>query len=320
MFGFFPLRAQKRNKMNYKIKIILILIVAVALLFILFINNNGVLDKNSGKVSVVTTLFPYYDFARIIGGDKVDVSLLLPPGIEAHAFEPKPSAVFEINNADIFVYTGDFMEPWAKDILVGVNNKNLTELEVGGIVNLLREDQGNIDSGIDPHVWLDFNNSEIIVDGILSALVMKDPQNSALYIQNADGLKKQLEDLDNNFKTDLSNCRTRTLIYGGHYAFGYLVKRYNLNYLAAQGLAPDSEPAAQDLARLIVELKNNDIKYVFYEELSSPKIAEMISRETGAKLLLLNAAHNITKEDLNNKVSFIDIMKENLVNIKIGCQ
>ena len=306
--------------MNYKIKIILLLFVLMAFFSFLFLNSQNIFIKNTEKINIVATLFPYYDFARIIGGDKIEVSLLLPPGVEAHSFEPKPSDIFKINNADVFVYTGDFMEPWAKDILVGINNKKLFVVKAGDIVNLLEGSEEGLGSGVDPHIWLDFSNSENIIDGILSAFVKKDPKNSDFYIENAHELKNELKDLDNSFKIGLSNCQTKTLIYGGHYAFGYLVKKYGLNYLAAQGLAPDSEPTARDLARLINELKKNNIKHVFYEEFSSPKIAETISGETGAKLLFLSTAEKITKEDLNNKVSFIDIMKENLVNLKTGLE
>ena len=303
-----------------KNKIILILAVLALPVFFWLLSYHGIPGKISVKVSVVTTLFPYYDFAKTVGGDEVDVSLLLPPGVEPHSFEPKPSDIFKINNADIFVYTGDFMEPWVKDILAGINNKKLSVVKAGDIVNLLKGSDEGFGSGTDPHIWLDLSNSENIIDGILSAFVRKDPKNSDLYIQNAHEFKNKLKDLDNSFVAGLSNCQTKTLIYGGHYAFGYLVKRYGLNYFAAQGLAPDSEPTARDLANLINELRKNGIKYVFYEELSSPKVAETISEETGSKLLLLNAAHNITKDDMNKRITFIDIMKENLTNLRIGLE
>lgn len=303
--------------MNKKfILIALVLILAIILGIILF---SGTTAEKTDKIKVVTTLFPYYDFSRIIGGDKADVVLLLPPGVEAHAFEPKPSDIFTINSADIFVYTGDFMELWAKDILSGVKNENLKIVRAGDSVGL--SDGGSkINSGEDPHIWLDFYNSDSIVNAILSAFLEKDPQNSMLYIQNADKLKRDLVELDAGYRAGLVNCQTRTLVYGGHYAFGYLVKKYDLKYLAAQGLAPDSEPTAQDLALLVNEIRKDHIKYVFYEELSSPKIAQTISAETGARMLLLNAAHNISREDLARGFSFVDIMKENLINLRTGLE
>ncbi len=298
-----------------KLKIILILVILTSAVSFLVLKYEGIFYQPTGKLKVVTTLFPYYDFSRIIGGDKADVSLLLPPGVEAHSFEPKPSDILKINNSDIFIYTGDFMEIWPKDILDGINNSKLFVVRASDGIKLLTTNKA-----IDPHIWLDFTNSQKIVDNILLAFLEKDGQNKDFYIKNADSLKASLADLDESFKSGLSDCRTKSLVYGGHYAFGYLVKRYGLNYYAAQGLAPDSEPTAQDLSNLIKEIKINGIKYVFYEELSSPKIAETISVETGAKLLFLNAAHNVSREDLNKGVSFIDIMKEDLNNIKIGLE
>jgi len=302
--------------MNKKYILIgLVLIVAISLGIFLF---SGSVSEKTDKIKVVTTLFPYYDFSKIIGGDKADVSLLLPPGVEAHAFEPKPSDIFKINRADIFVYTGDFMELWAKDILSGLENNNLTIVRAGDSVGLF--DSGANKLEIDPHIWLDFYNSDSIANAILAAFLAKDPQNSMFYIQNTDKLKRDLADLDMSYRSGLADCQTKTLVYGGHYAFGYLVKKYNLNYLAAQGLSPDSEPTVQDLALLVNEIRKDNINYIFYEELSSPKIAETISAETGVKMLLLNAAHNISRDDLSAGVSFIDIMKENLINLRTGLE
>ena len=110
------------------------------------------------------------------------------------------------------------------------------------------------------------------------------------------------------------------IVYGGHYAFGYLAKRYGLRYLAAQGVAPDAEPTAKDLVRLIEQIKKNNIRYVFYEELTSPKIAETIARETNAKILLLNAAHNVTKDQFERGVSLFEILNTDLEQLKIGLE
>ncbi|MCL5431829.1 MAG: zinc ABC transporter substrate-binding protein, partial [Patescibacteria group bacterium] len=115
-------------------------------------------------------------------------------------------------------------------------------------------------------------------------------------------------------------CKIKDVVYGGHYAFGYLTKRYGLNYVAAQGIAPDSEPTANDMVNLVKQIKKNGIKYIFYEELTSPKISETLAKETGTQMLLLNAAHNVTKQDLNNGVSYLSIMRENLANLKVGLE
>jgi zinc transport system substrate-binding protein len=291
------------------------------------------LQKSGDKITVVTTLFPLYDFAKKIGGDKVDVSLLLPPGVEPHSFEPTPGDIARINKADIFIFTGEFMEPWAHRIISTIDNKKIIIIDASKDVNLIpavqrhehheshehKEDHHEL-SQLDPHIWLDFGNDKIIIDNITNALIKADSADSNFYEQNAKAYKKQLDTLDSSYKKQLENCKTRTIVFGGHYAFGYLAHKYNLKYLAAQGLSPDSEPTAQDIISLIEQIKKDNIHYIFYEELTSPKIAETLAHETNTKMLLLNAGHNVSRADLENNVSFISIMINDLQNLKIGLE
>lgn len=299
-------------------------IIAIIILGIFAVLNFSQKSKSTQKLTVVTTLFPLYDFAKTIGGDKVEVSLLLPPGVEAHSFEPKPSDIARINEAGIFIYTGKFMEPWAEDIIKGLTDKNSPKIvnSSDGIemVPGVFHDEDEPAGSMDPHIWLDFDNDKKMIQTIVTALSEKDPANADYYQQNADEYKNKLSALDAEYETSLSKCQSRKIIYGGHYAFGYLARRYNLEYSAAQGVSPDSEPTAQDLVQLVEQIKKDNIKYVFYEELTTPKIAETIANETNAKMLLLNAAHNLTKADFESDVSFLSIMEENLANLKIGLQ
>ncbi|MCL4378142.1 MAG: zinc ABC transporter substrate-binding protein [Actinobacteria bacterium] len=313
------------KKLKTLIYLILIIFIIISLVVFFVLrnqsNNAGGLTSENKKIQIVTTLFPLYDFAKNIGQDKVEVSLLLPPGVDAHTFEPRPSDVILINQADVFIYTGKFMEPWADDIVKSVTNKNLIVVNASNGVTLIPaapNDSNKQKSQMDPHIWLDFDNAGIIVNSIAKALSEKDPVNSHIYEKNTRDYLQQLKDLDDEYKLDLSKCSSKEIIYAGHYAFGYLAKRYGLKYLAAQGVSPDSEPTAVDLINLVNQIKKDNIKYIFYEELASPKIAQTLSSETGAKLLLLNAGHNITREQLRQGVAFISIMKNNLANLKIG--
>lgn len=277
----------------------------------------------TNKLKVVTTLFPLYDMAKNIGGDKADVSQLLPPGVEAHSFEPKPSDIVKINEADIFVYTGKFMEPWVEDILKGITNKNLIVVDASQGVKMIPgafHDEDEPAGSMDPHIWLDFDNAKTMVGNIGQAFVSKDNNNASFYQQNTDGYNQQLSKLDDEYRTSLSNCQSKEIIYGGHYAFGYLANRYGLKYLAAQGVSPDAEPTANDLANLVDQINKDKVKYVFYEELTSPKIAETIAGETNAKMLLLNAAHNLAKDQFESSVSFFDILNSDLGNLKVGLE
>lgn len=322
-------------KKNIIVPIVILIVVMGAVFVGLSLKNNN--QVKGDKISIVTTLFPLYDFAKEIGGEKVQVSLLLPPGVEAHSFEPKPSDIVKINESDLFVYTGKFMEPWAEDIIKGITNKNTKIVDSSLGIELMNEAEGEHEEeheaehadgqeeehghehgGVDPHIWLGFNNSQIMVSNIAKILAEKDPANADFYNANASSYIKKLSVLDESYKKTLAICKTREVVYGGHYAFGYLAKRYNLGYVSAQGFSPDSEPTAKDMIALVDQIKKNNINYVFYEELASPKIAETLSRETGAKLLLLNGAHNLSKEDMDTNVSFLSIMEKNLANLKTG--
>jgi zinc transport system substrate-binding protein len=173
---------------------------------------------------------------------------------------------------------------------------------------------------LDPHIWLDFDNANIMAQNIAKVFETAKPGESAFFNQNLKVYAKELADLDQAFKNTLSRCRSKELIYGGHYAFGYLAGRYGLKYLAAQGVSPDAEPTAKDLARLVDQIKKDKVKFVFYEELTSPKIAETIASETKANMLLLNAGHNITRDQFEQGVSFFSILKTDLENLRTGLE
>lgn len=316
-----------------KILFIVGIIVIISLGIFALVNIVQKTNTTSEKISIVTTLFPQYDFAKVIGGDKVEVTLLLPPGVEAHAYEPRPSDITKINNANVFVYTGKFMEPWAHDIVKGADKKvKIVDASLG--IEMLKEEvvdeHEEIDhheseeehhrGGVDPHVWLDFDNAKIMAENITKALTEVDPQNAEYYQNNLKTYQGRLVELDNSYKNTLFVCKSKTIVYGGHYAFGYMTKRYGLQYIAVQGFSPDAEPTAKDMITLTEQIKKDYINYIFYEELTSPKIAETLAKETKAKLLLLNGAHNLTKKDYESGASFISIMEENLKNLTLGLE
>lgn len=314
--------------MNKKTLFILIIIALISTSIFLLLNKTKKIQTDYQKIKIVTTLFPLYDFAKNIGQDKVEVLLLLPTGVEAHAFEPRPSDLIKINEADLFIYTGKIMEPWAADIIKGLTNQNIKIIDSSEKIEINQEDKvakevvkENSDYEhieADPHIWLDFSNDQIIIDVIAMTLIEKDPFNSEYYQKNARAYQEKLISLDEQYKSSLLNCVNNKIIYGGHYAFAYLGRKYGLTYESAYGISPDSEPSAQDLIRLIEQIKTDKIEYIFFEELLSPKVAETLTKETGTKLLSLNPAHNLSKEDFENDVSFLSVMEKNLINLKIG--
>jgi len=275
------------------------------------------------KVKVVTTLFPLYDMARSVGAEQAEVTLLLPPGAEAHSFEPKPSDIVKVGEADVFVYTGKFMEPWAAGVVEAAGSGHLIIVDASRSTKMIPGVFHDVDEpagSLDPHIWLDFDNAKQMVANITEALERADSANRALYQRRAGDYSHELTVLDSAYRTALVTCKDREIVYGGHYAFGYMAARYGLRYLAAQGVSPDAEPTAQDLAKLVEQVRKDKVKYVFYEELTSPKIAQTIAGETNAKLLLLNAAHNVTKDQFEQGLTFFDILRADLANLKIGLE
>jgi zinc transport system substrate-binding protein len=309
-----------------KTKLLVIAFLVCAIVLIVFTSCKPV-SKSAGniqrKMIVITTLFPLYDMARNIGGDRAEVTLLLPPGVEPHSFEPRPGDIVKIAKADVFIYTGKFMEPWAADIIRRVTNKDLIIVDASAgtkMIPAVFHDADEPAGTSDPHIWLDFDNAKIMVKNIAGSFQTKDSADSGYYQRRAADYSNKLTELDSSFRSTLSTCKNREIIYGGHYAFGYMASRYGLKYLAAQGISPDAEPTANDMANLVKQIKKDKIKYIFYEELTSPKIAETLAGETNVRLLMLNAAHNVTREQFDQKVSFFDILKNDLDNLKTGLE
>jgi zinc transport system substrate-binding protein len=284
----------------------------------------------TSKIQVVTTLFPIYDMARAVGGDKADVRLLVPPGVEPHNFEPRPDDIITINKASLFIYTNRFMEPWAEKLISGVASDRIRIVDASASLRLqpsgsTPHDHGGEEhkdhaGGMDPHVWLDLGNAVKMVNNILAGFVAKDPANRSYYEANASSYRSKLQETDRRYIATMGNCSSRTLLHAGHYAFGYLARRYRLDYFAATGVTADSEPTPARMAELVKQVRTLGIKVIFTEELVSPKLAETLAGETGAEIVKLHAGHNVSREELSKGVTFPDLMEQNLAALAKGLQ
>ncbi|MDA8429520.1 MAG: zinc ABC transporter substrate-binding protein [Geobacteraceae bacterium] len=285
----------------------------------------------SAKLQVVTTLFPLYDFARTIAGDQAEVTMLLPPGMEPHGFEPKPNDIIRISQAGLFIYTNRYMEPWAETILKGIDRQRLKVVDAGQGVRYvkasaeegLEDGHGSHDAegnagGMDPHIWLDFANAGVMVNNILAGFVASDPAHAPMYRANATTLLARLADLDQRYREGLSSCGTRIFLHGGHYTFGYLARRYGLEYHSLSGISSESEPSAARMAAMVREIRSSGVRYLFAEELLSPRLTETLANEAGVSVLKLYGAHNLGKDDFERGVGFIDLMERNLKNLQKG--
>ncbi|MEE9913546.1 MAG: zinc ABC transporter substrate-binding protein [Deltaproteobacteria bacterium] len=294
-------------------------------------------DGNDTRLKVMTTIFPLYDFAREVGGDKVAVRMLLPPASDAHHYELKPNDIVRVSQTDVFLFTSFEMEQWAHKIIRANHEKaNMLAVETGRGASLLslpasdehetdhpsawRESDGDHAARYDPHIWLDFANAQIMIDNIMTAFINRDPKNSEVYKRNAESFKRRLADLDQKYRAQLSGCKTRTVVHAGHWAFAYLAARYNIQYLSAYNMSADAEPSPQQMMTLIGHIKGQKLKYIYYEDITAPRLAQTIAGETGVGLLKLSNGHDISKKDIQAGESFISLMERNLMNLKKGMQ
>lgn len=295
-------------------------------------------NTNGGKsLQVIATLFPQYDFAKTIAGDNIDLRLLMPPGTEAHSYEPTPKDLVDIKNADVFIYTSFAMEPWVEKMLKEASPDTLIINATEGVKYLTAdemglpehahegEDQGNTThteedhEGVDPHVWLDPTNASIMAGNVAKGLIQADPEHKALYENNLKAYQAELIALDLDIANTLGKIQNKEVIFAGHFAFGYFAKKYGLAYHSPyEGFSPDAEPSPQNIAAMIDLMKSENQKVVYYEELIDPKIARIIASETKAEMVMLHAAHNVSKDDLKNGLTYIQIMKENLDKLTKG--
>jgi zinc transport system substrate-binding protein len=266
-----------------------------------------------------------------VAGERGEVSLLVPPGAEIHTWRPRPSDIVRLSSADLFLFIGFNMEPWLQDILEGVQNPNLKTLEAGQGISLIEKDsaRGEQEGGTeqehehdheaeDPHIWLDFQNDQFIIDKIAVALSEIDPDGASIYWRNASVYKQRLQDLDNKYKQGLQTCTHRVFILGGHAAFGYMAKRYGLQQISLYGVSPDAKPTPKKLIEIVELAKKYGIKVIFFDSSLSEELARVLAREIGARILILNPGANLTKEQLKLGKTFFDIMEENLENLKDG--
>src|SRR5512133_230513 len=288
-------------------------------------------QKPSVKLQVVTTLFPLFDVARIIAGDRAEVTMLLPPGMEPHTFEPKPNDIIRISKAGLFIYTNPYMEPWAEKIITGIDRQlrvvnagqGATYQKVSAEDGHDHEPHGNSaadghGAGMDPHIWLDFANAGLMVNNILAGFVAADPVNAVLYRNNAARLTADLAALDQRYRAGLSDCATRTFLHGGHYTFGYLARRYGLEYRSLSGVSSESEPSAASMAAMVRQIRTSGVHYLFAEELLSPRLSDTLAAEAGVAVLMLHGAHNVGREDFLRGAGFIGWMEQKWKNLQEG--
>ena len=324
-------------KKNVIFLIIVIAIFAVMVGVITAITNKK--QSKTDKIEIVATLFPQYDFAKQIGGEKVKVTLLLPPGTESHAYEPTPKDMVTINNSNLFIYTGKEMEPWADEIVAGMKD-NVNVLDLSTTVSLINSEEfeeehededtehehgeeeehhheHEHEHSYDPHIWLDPRNAAQMVDKIKDELCRIDPENADYYAANARKYKEEILNLDAEFENVVKESESKKLAFGGAFAYAYFVERYGLEFESAyESCGENVEPSTAQVKKVIDYINKNNIPVVFYKEYTNGNVARTISESTNAKMLVFNTVHNVSKDEINNGATYVSIMRQNLENLK----
>ena len=286
--------------------------------------------KTNGKLSVVSVIFPSYDFVRTIAGDKVNLVMLLPPGVESHSYDPAPQDIVTIEKSALFIYPGGQSYDWVDRILKSVEAP-ADKMKVLKLIDFVPAVEEKLVEGMeddaqpgaaaattyDEHVWTSPINAKIITASIADALCALDPSDADFFKKNAADYAAALDELDAAFRSVVDGAKRKTIVFGDRFPFRYLADAYGLNYYAAfPGCSAETEPSAATLAFLINKVKSEHIPVVFYIELSNEKMADTICEATGARKLLLHSCHNLTRDDFKNGVSYLDIQKMNVEHLK----
>lgn len=301
--------------------LILVLVLSVSSLFALYGCNNANenMGDESGKIKIVTTIFPYYDFAQNIAGDKAEVKMLLSPGNEPHSYDPSPSDIVAIENCDIFIYNGGESDEWVDGVLESLQNSDLRVLKMMDYVDALNEQETDHTSGeeLDEHIWTSIRNAQELSNIISETLQDIDAQNSDYYSDNELIYAQLLSNIDIQIESIVENSSRKTIVFGDRFPFLYFVSDYGLNYECAfPGCSSETEPSIATVRRLIDFVKDESIPVVFYLEFSNGKTADLIAEDTGAKTLEFCSCHNVTKEQFESGISYIALMQQNAKNLE----
>lgn len=337
--------------------------------------------KEDERLFVATTIFPYYDFVRQIGGDRVRLKLVVPAGMDSHSFEPTPADMITLQNADLLICNGGAMEQWVEKVSDSLDTSHMRRLTMMDYVDVVEEEvvEGMEEEGhdhshedhdhaghdeadhnhkteqasgahetedeaetsgtegvyeparfethdgqeleieYDEHIWTSPVNAMEIVKIISDTLANMDPANEAYYRDNEAAYLAELSELDSQFRQVVSQGRHRMMVVADKFPLRYFADTYGLSYRAAfSGCSTDTEPSAKTIAYLIDRVRENHLTAVYYLELSSHRTADIISEETGAKPLLFHSCHNVSRREFDEGVTYLQLMRRNVENLRQG--
>lgn len=285
-------------------------------------------DNSSRKISVVTTIFPYYDFTRHLAGDKANVKLLIPPGSEPHDYEPSPKDILSINEADIFIYNGGESDVWVENILSSLD-RDVKIMKMFDYIEPLYEQDIDHNQGdeYDEHIWTSPKNALIMSGAISREIISSDSANEKYYKNRTKSYISQLSELDNAFRNvsgaeeyslaSADRTAQNTLVFADRFPLLYLAAEYGFNYVSAfPGCTSETQPSVKTVIKLIDFVNLNNIPVVFHLDNSNENLAGLISEDTGARVMPFYSCHNVTKSQYENGETYISLMELNLKSIR----
>ncbi|MDQ6468333.1 zinc ABC transporter substrate-binding protein [Exiguobacterium acetylicum] len=313
-------------------------------------SNTDSSTSDDKKMEIYTSTFATAAIAREIGGNQVNVKMIVPPGADPHSYEPTSKQLTEIAKGDLFLLTGTTLEPYSKKIQESLKGTDVRFVETSKDVTLLEsdatlhahEEEGHTEHAheeaghddhatdehaheeeehdhgkYDPHVWLDPVNAKAMARSITVALSKEVPKDKATFEKNLKAFDQQADALDKEFKQAVADGSKKELLVT-HAAYGYLAERYGFTQLPIAGISPSDEPSQKQLAALVKEARMHDLKYVAFEETVSPKVARVIQKEIGAKSVTIHNLESVTKSQQNS--SYFKLMEENVQTLEQALQ
>lgn len=294
-------------------KTFLILVLAVALI----VSSCSFSAEDNGKIDIIATNFPAYDFARAVAGDTANVKMLLPTGAQSHSYEPSAKDIIAISECELFVYNGGESDSWIDGILASLESP-INTLKMVDAVDLIEADHAHDEKEkYDEHVWTSPENAITICNAIRDKLALIDPDNSDEYKENCALYTDEIKLLDSDFEHFFEGFDNKLLVFGDRFPFAYFANHYGVDHISAfPGCSSEAEPSMAQIAYMIDTVKNEKISTVFYIEFSNHSIADTIAEAAGASTKLFHSCHNVSTKEFDDGIRYVDLMRANLDTLK----
>lgn len=304
--------------------------ILLAVLMLMLCGCSYTAPKKSDRLSVVCSIFAPYDFARRIAGDRAEVKMLLPTGVESHSYEPTPRDIIELENSDIFFYVSEHTETWVTQITDAVENESVKKIDIADELGIVINDHDHDhdhhhgeehdehdESETDEHIWTNLETATKMIECIAKEMGEADTDNADYYSENAKAYSAEILELRDDFSRLVKSSKRREIVSGSRFAMKNFTREFGIEFTAAfDSCVDNTEPSASVMAQIIDRINVDNLPVVFYEELTEPKIARAVSIETGAKMLLLHSCHNVSSDEMKRGETYLSLMRQNYRNLK----